>query len=287
MEFRRKASSFYAHFVFYPNTNFEDKAVKQCFYVREKLCALFAVENIDYLVGAHLFNCYKQCGYKHEEMRCICDVSPKLQDGRFPSGKCFILPEPRDASTLDNHLHILVRVPAVNITEQPFRVGSATNDVSSTVETPSSKPIKVEEAATPVGFSGNRGCSTSEVSLDRKIDHYDVALARETNMNWRLEGVVRQVQRFFSINMKKEQFGDFSVQQRNVWCPYSVWMSFVAAADDGFTTIVGNSFNCSMKKEWKKQSTDYANREMFPKRAPKMKARILWELHCVSMHDML
>ena len=165
---------------------------------------------------------------------------------------------------------------------------------------PSAKRIKVEEAA-QVSVSGNSGnlnvneksadlpsatISPSTLPVDTCRDPLDPVVTRETNLNWQLEGVVRQIQKLFSIDLKnKDEFGSFSVQQRNVWGPYSLWTSFVFAAEDGFTTIVGNTFNYAMKMELKKQSADYTNKELFPKRAPKMKARVLWELHCISMHQ--
>ena len=62
MELRRNSSSFYAHFVFYPNQTSEGKAVEQCEYVREKPQAIFPENNVEYVIGAHLFQCYKQCG---------------------------------------------------------------------------------------------------------------------------------------------------------------------------------------------------------------------------------
>ena len=108
MDFRQKSSSLYAHFVFYPNQTFERKAVEQCEYVREKLQAIFAENNVDYVIGAHLFQCYKQCGYKNDDVPCVSAVSPNNQTGRFPAGKCYVLPEPRHCFTTDKDIHILV-----------------------------------------------------------------------------------------------------------------------------------------------------------------------------------
>ena len=132
---------------------------------------------------------------------------------------------------------------------------------------PSAKRIKVEEAA-QVSVSGNSGnlnvneksadlpsaiISPSTLPVDTCRDPLDPVVTRETNLNWQLEGVVRQIQKLFSIDLKnKDEFGSFSVQQRNVWGPYSLWTSFVFAAEDGFTTIVGNTFNYAMKMELKK-----------------------------------
>ena len=92
MDFRRKSSSLYAHFVFYPNQTFEGKDIEQREYVWEKLQAVFAENNADYVIGDHLFQCYKQCGYKNDDVRCVLAVSPTNQTGRFPAGKCCILP---------------------------------------------------------------------------------------------------------------------------------------------------------------------------------------------------
>ena len=112
MDFRRKSFSLYAHFVFYPNQTFEGKAVDQCEYVREKLQAFFAENNVDYVIGSQLFQCYKQCGYKNDDVRCVLPVSPNNQTSRFPAGKCYILPEPRDCFTTNNHIQILVKAPS-------------------------------------------------------------------------------------------------------------------------------------------------------------------------------
>ena len=114
MVFRPKPSSLYAHFVFYPKQTFGGKAVEQCEYVREKLQAIFAENNVDYVIGAHLFQCYKQCGYENDAIRCVLAVSPNNQTGRFPAGKCYILPEPRDCFTTNNHVHILVNAPSTD-----------------------------------------------------------------------------------------------------------------------------------------------------------------------------
>ena len=102
------------------------------------------------------------------------------------------------------------------------------------------------------------------------------------SVNWRLETVVRQVQHFFQVTMRdREDLGSFVVHQRNDWCPYSIWSSFFSCINDGFTTVVGDIFNNQMIEERLRQTADYANRELYPKRSPKMRAKILWELHCL------
>ena len=76
MEFRRKSFSFYAHFVFFPKHIFGGNAVEQCVYVREKLQAIFAENNVDCVIGAHLFQWYNHSGYKNDDVRCVLAVSP-------------------------------------------------------------------------------------------------------------------------------------------------------------------------------------------------------------------
>ena len=111
MDFRRKSTSSYTHFVFYPNSDMEGKAVRHCMFVRDSLKEIFTLEQVSFLIGAHLFWCYKQCGYKDDDVDCLREVSTGNQSGRFPAGKCHILPDAQDSSSSDNHFHFLVYVP--------------------------------------------------------------------------------------------------------------------------------------------------------------------------------
>ena len=43
-------------------------------------------------------------------------------------------------------------------------------------------------------------------------------------------------------------------------------------------TLVGDIFNNQRIEERLRQTADYAKRELYPKRSPKMRAKILWEL---------
>ena len=105
--------------MFYPNQIFERKAVDQCNFVRDHLRGLFIENNTDCVIGAHLFSCYKQCGFKGNGVQCTQDVSSSSQFGRFPAGRCYILSEPRDSLTSDNHLHILVFAPPTTTEYKP------------------------------------------------------------------------------------------------------------------------------------------------------------------------
>ena len=92
--------------------NFRKKTVEQGEYVRERLQAIFAENNVAYGIGAHLVQCYKYCAYKNDDVRSVLAVSPINQTGGFPAGKCYNLPEPRDCFTTNNHIHIQFNAPS-------------------------------------------------------------------------------------------------------------------------------------------------------------------------------
>ena len=159
MDFRRKSTSSYAHFVFYPNSNMEGKAVRQCMFVRDSLKEIFTLEQVSFLIGAHLFCCYKQCGYKDDDVDCLREVSTGNLSGRFPAGKCHILPDAQGRSTSDNHLHILVYVPILCLqTKEP-----PVNSVSQQHVKPE-KALKMEmDQTSQVGARATSSSSTQDV----------------------------------------------------------------------------------------------------------------------------
>ena len=109
---------------------------------------------------------------------------------------------------------------------------------------------------------------------------------KENTVCWRLEGIIWIKEDFFSHNLKiKRELRSSSVQQRTVWCPYSIFNSFVCCMNDGFTLVKGNTFVTKMMEERKRQSGDYAKRELYPKRSSKLRANVLWDFHCVRGHD--
>ena len=74
---------------------------------------------------------------------------------------------------------------------------------------------------------------------------------KENTVNWRLEGIIRLKQDFFSLNLKmKRELGSFSVQQRTVWCPYSIFSSFCAA-----WTMVSHWWKVTLSKQkwWRRE----------------------------------
>ena len=55
--------------------------------------------------------------------------------------------------------------------------------------------------------------------------------------------------------------------------------------NDGFTLLKGNTFQTKLMEERKRQSADYANRELYTKRSPKLRAKVLWDFLCVWGHE--
>ena len=302
MEFRRKTSSLYSHFVFYPNQKFEKKAVAQCLFVRNSIRKLLTDVGAGFVIGGHLFCCYKQCGFKDDGVQCVQDLSPYLQSGRFPAGRCYILPDPRDSTTTDNHLHILVFLPPEQLQKKDgickeshlepgnnskkfkleLKANPCDEELSSTKLGDSDSIMKYELDNREQQTSSDKqksGVSGEGCQLSKRGSPF---LVRETAVNWELESTVRKIQQFFQTTLRnKEEFGSFHVQQRNVWCPYSIWSSFWGCTNDNFRLLHGNIFEKQMADERNKQSTGYANRELFPKREPKMRAKVTWELHCI------
>ena len=114
----------------------------------------------------------------------------------------------------------------------------------------------------------------------------EVFPTKENTVNWRLKGLIRLIQDFFSLNLKmKRELGSFSVQQRTVWRPYLIFSSFSCCMNDDFTLVKGNTFQTKMMEERKRQGADYANRELYLKRSPKLRAKVLWDFHCVWGHE--
>jgi len=221
--------------VFYPNQTFEGKAVEQCEYVREKLQAIFAENNVDYVIGAHLFQCYKQCGYKNDDVRCVSAVSPNNQTGCFSAGKCYILPEPRDCFTTNNHIHILVNAPSTiaaldvdskqgtsakkaekmeavpfkkskmtNVEEEgdneEARSGQSNEHISST-----RAPLKTETTNGVKKLGSQEVINGTRKFIPNTCCISEIFPTKENTVNWQLEGIIRLIQDFFSQNLKMKE----------------------------------------------------------------------------------
>ena len=63
MDFGQGATRNYAHFVFYPTNDCDKGAIEQCDHILEELCVILQREHIEFLIGAHVFNCLKLCGF--------------------------------------------------------------------------------------------------------------------------------------------------------------------------------------------------------------------------------
>ena len=58
------------YFVFYPTNDCEKEAIEQCDHILEELFVMLQREHIDFVIGAHVFNCSKQCGFPN----AVCDT---------------------------------------------------------------------------------------------------------------------------------------------------------------------------------------------------------------------
>ena len=67
LEFRQDATRNKAHIVFYPTNDCEKGAIEQCDHILEELCVKLQREHIEFVIGAHVFNCLKQCCFPYAE----------------------------------------------------------------------------------------------------------------------------------------------------------------------------------------------------------------------------
>ena len=109
MEFRQGATRNYAHFVFYPTNDCEKGAIEQCDHILEELCAMLQREHIEFVIGAHVFNCLKQCGFPNAV--CVTRKTSQNQH-RVPNSaqRCNLMSSTnKEAPELcENHLHLLI-----------------------------------------------------------------------------------------------------------------------------------------------------------------------------------
>ena len=147
------------------------------------------------------------------------------------------------------------------------RAGQSNEHISST-----RSPLKTENTIGAKKHRSQEVFNGMRKFLDEERCSTNVVFpTKENTVNWRLEGIFRLIQDFFSLNLKmKRELGSFSVQQRTVWCPYSIFSSFLCCMNDGFTLVKGDTFETKMMEERNRQSADYANRELYPKRSPKL-----------------
>ena len=202
---------------------------------------------------------------------CISGLSRTIS---LPAGKCYILPEPRDCFTTNNHIPILVNatstIDALDVHSKqgtsakkaekmktvPFkkskltkeekegdneeaRAGQSNEHISST-----RAPLKTENTIGAKKHGSQEVLNGMRKFLDEQAcGTNEVFPTKENTVNWRLEGIFRLIQDFFSLNLKtKRELGTFSVQQRTVWCPYSIFSGFLCCMNDGFTLVKGNTF---------------------------------------------
>ena len=108
MEFRQGAKS-YAHFVFYHTNDCEKGAIEQCDHILEELCVMLQREHIEFVIGAHVFSCLKQCGFPNAV--CVTQKTSQNQH-RFANSaqRCnLMLSTNKEAPEFcGNHLHFLI-----------------------------------------------------------------------------------------------------------------------------------------------------------------------------------
>lgn len=123
MEFRKQATSKYAHFVFYPSRKNEALAVAQIQFVQQELSSRLRERQIWHMYGGHVYNCLEQCKANCENTfyaNCLepseaCVASEcEEQESRKTFGKCLLLNIAGPAGSVEradatrNHLHILI-----------------------------------------------------------------------------------------------------------------------------------------------------------------------------------
>ena len=270
MEFRLRCTTRFSHFCFYPDLATERDAIEQVYFVRDRLGELLEEAGVDHVIGAHLTHCYKQCGFKENSLGCIADLTSKKRTWKYPNGRCLILPEPYDRSTIENHLPILIYCPS----------NSVLPSVDADDFTPSPRKIsKFASSAEDHKDAGSSGGFAISSSKCTKLTENDTccgtSFTGESATNWRFEENVKMVKDFF-LNEFLHKFGQcgYHVHQRNVWCPFSIWASF---RDQDFARVQGRIFKEIFESAYE-SNEKLCNKILFPKRAPKVKARKQWEL---------
>ena len=143
-----------------------------------------------------------------------------------------------------------------------------------------SAPLKTENTIGAKKHGSQEVFTGMRKFLEETCGTNEVFPRKENTVNWQLEAIFRLIQDFFKLNLKmKRELGSFSVQQRTVWCPYSTFSSFLCCMNNGFALVKGDTFPTKKMKERKSQSADYANRELYPKLSPKLRAKVLWDFH--------
>ena len=89
------------------------------------------------------------------------------------------------------------------------RAGPSNEHISST-----RTPLKSENTIGPKTHGSQEVFNVMRKFLEETCGTHEVFPRKENYVNWRLEGIICLIQKFFSLNLKmKRELGSFSVQQ--------------------------------------------------------------------------
>lgn len=240
MEFRKKASNQFSHFVFFPSTTNEQVAMQQSVLVKENLGKILRERNIAHVIGAHYYHCLKQCGFGNET-ECITKVCDEQFGDKF-HGKCPLISPPSHANATSNHMHILIYVSGSGV---GVSNNNGTEDCGNNTSTNAT--------------SGTNWSLENAVQLVRVFftEHFSLSLSDSSGG--------------FATSLS-----GYHVLQKHVWCPFSVYTAF-CNYQNSLIVIWGEIFLRKFKKAWMSNGD---LRKYFPKRPPLLRSKTLWELHC-------
>ena len=107
----------------------------------------------------------------------------------------------------------------------------------------------------------------------------DFPFSHMPSTNWALETVIDIVRNYFNAHQPGPGLAfpkGFRVEQRNVWCPFSIFAAFVHL-QKSHVVIQGSVFQKTFKKAWQNHPE---NQRYFPKRPPVLRSKTVWQLHC-------
>lgn len=134
MEFRKQASSQYAHFIYYSDTKKRElDSRQQTVKIMEELSVLLKEKSVDHLIGYHLHKCLHLCdGVEEEEEEvgssCITYLCQEQLFGNKNYGKCILFSRGPShtadsrVSPAENHVHILLHIPKPTKFENPTQI---------------------------------------------------------------------------------------------------------------------------------------------------------------------
>ena len=127
--------------------------------------SFFRRNNVDYVIGGRLLQCYKQSRYKNADVPCVLVVSPNSQTSRFLAGKCSTLLEPRHCFTTNNNIHNPVNAPSkVAASDVDSKPGTAVTKAKKFKAAPFKKSKKTKEKGEGDNEEARAGQSKKHIS---------------------------------------------------------------------------------------------------------------------------